>query len=444
MDYPRPNGPTHREAIKVRALTPLANKQGTSPPLPPLPDSTTNRAFITGWTCSTHVFQAATPRDSVPPALASRSPMPPGVISKDERKALADAQLDELKKFREAVASGEMSHVNDATMWTVVNRYAPERPRKGGSNPAVTVVLTHGTGFHKEIWETTLRYLLSTPQGQASVDEIWSLDAANHGDSALLNKDNLGAIFEWSDHARDILNFLVNFLPDGNEHEQIEHLSQVPEQNAQRRRQHGFTSRTIVGIGHSFGGCTVARAALDSPKLFSSLILVDPIIYPSYAIRYSNSDPLAQGALMRREHWPNRETAKSSFLKSPFFRVWHPDVLADHVKYGIAEGEGVRLKCSGFQEAVTFTESARLHSEVWELLPTLDERIPMRWIMDSTHAWSTGGPKMTQHTVWRRPVNTTNVKIKGAGHLVPHEAPEALAHEILNFIQTHHGVKSKL
>ncbi|CAE6492286.1 unnamed protein product [Rhizoctonia solani] len=425
MDYPRPIGTTHREAIKVRTLTPLANNQGVvSPPLPQLPDSTTNRAFITGWTCSTHVFQAATPRDSAPPALANRSSIPTGEVSKDERKVLADTQLDELKKFREAIASGKMSYANDATMWTVANRYAPEKPCKGANTPAVTVVLTHGTGFHKEIWETTLRYLLSTPQGQASVDEIWALDAANHGDSALLNKDNLGAIYEWSDHARDILNFLVNFLPDRNEPGQIEHsLSRVPEQNAQRRRQHGFTHRTIVGIGHSFGG---ARAALDSPRLFSSIVLVDPIIYPSYAIRYSSSDPLALGALMRREHWPDRETAKSSFLKSPFFRAWHPDVLADHVQYGIVEeGEGVRLKCSGFQEAVTFAESARLHSEVWELLPTLDERIPMKWIMDSTHAWSTGGSKMTQHTVWRRPVNTTNVKIKGTGHLAatPRESP---------------------
>lgn len=38
------------------------------------------------------------------------------------------------------------------------------------------------------------------------------------------------------------------------------------------------------------------------------------------------------------------------------------------------------------QEAVTFGECSRLPAEVWELLPSFDERIPLRWIMDSTNA----------------------------------------------------------
>ncbi|KAJ1301035.1 hypothetical protein OPQ81_003456 [Rhizoctonia solani] len=389
---------------------------------------------------------AATPRESPPPGLINKSPIPAGEISKAERKALAIAQLDELRKLRDDVASGKTFPVNDATMWIVANRYARDQPRKGENSPATTLVLTHGTGFHKEIWETTLRYLLSSPKGQASVDEIWALDAANHGDSALLNENNLGEIYEWSDHVRDILNFLINFLPDRVEYGQLErNLPQVPEKNAWGRQKRGFTHRIIVGIGHSFGGCTVAKAAIDSPKLFSSIILVDPVIYPSYVIRYYSADPLALGALIRREHWPDREAAKSGFLGSPFFRAWHPDALADYLSYAITEeDDGVRLKCPGFQEAVTFAESARLQSEVWELLPALDKRISLKWMMDSTQAWCTGGPEITQHTVWRRPENASNIKIEGAGHLIPHEAPEALAHEILEFIQTHHGAKPKL
>ncbi|CAE6493923.1 unnamed protein product, partial [Rhizoctonia solani] len=69
------------------------------------------------------------------------------------------------------------------------------------------------------------------------------------------------------------------------------------------------------------------------------------------------------------------------------------------------------------KEAATFGESARLPCEVWELMPTLDERIPIKWIMDSTKAVVTGGHDLTQHTVWRRPSNSTNVQIQGAGHL---------------------------
>jgi hypothetical protein len=38
------------------------------------------------------------------------------------------------------------------------------------------------------------------------------------------------------------------------------------------------------------------------------------------------------------------------------------------------------------QEAATFVESGRLPNEVWELLPSFDKRIPLRWIMDSISA----------------------------------------------------------
>lgn len=63
---------------------------------------------------------------------------------------------------------------------------------------------------------------------------------------------------EWSDHARDTLNFLFNYLPDRVEGGQIEHnLPQISPQSVQQRRQRGFTHRTIVGIGHSFGGCVM-------------------------------------------------------------------------------------------------------------------------------------------------------------------------------------------
>ncbi|KAH7337718.1 hypothetical protein B0J17DRAFT_663994 [Rhizoctonia solani] len=79
-------------------------------------------------------------------------------------------------------------------------------------------------------------------------------------------------------------------------------------------------------------------------------------------------------------------------------------------------------------------------------MPTLDECIPIRWVMDSTQSERaiTDGPELTRHTVWRRPASSTNTQIKGTGHLIPLEAPETLAHEILDFIQKHHMGKSKL
>ena len=48
-----------------------------------------------------------------------------------------------------------------------------------------------------QTFEPFLRHLLSDIEGgdaSVSVDEIWSFEAVNHGDAALLNEGKLGAI----------------------------------------------------------------------------------------------------------------------------------------------------------------------------------------------------------------------------------------------------------
>ena len=39
-----------------------------------------------------------------------------------------------------------------------------------------------------------LHLLSSLGKGDPIIDEVWSWDAANHGDSALLNKEKLGSL----------------------------------------------------------------------------------------------------------------------------------------------------------------------------------------------------------------------------------------------------------
>lgn len=103
---------------------------------------------------------------------------------------------------------------------------------------------------------------------------MWLWEAVNHGDSALLNVDAIGGLCEsiwpiestvltswyiddWTDNARDILNFLLSYLPDDPTDRTLPtHLSRVPESLAASRKQSGFQSRTLVPIGHSFGGCS--------------------------------------------------------------------------------------------------------------------------------------------------------------------------------------------
>lgn len=148
---------------------------------------------------------------------------------------------------------------------------------------------------------------------------------------------------------------------------------------------------------------------------------------------------MSQGGVMRREVWASkfvhvlvflawvadiswrivtrREEAHRLFSQSPFFAAWDPEVLDIYVECGLyapsdvhaspSNSEGaaedskelvplkdapikdkkheVRLKMPGYQEAVVFGER-RVGHEVFEMLPGLEERIPIRWIVAGTNA----------------------------------------------------------
>ena len=64
-------------------------------------------------------------------------------------------------------------------------------------------------------------------------------------------------LVNWSDNTRDIINFLVYYLPATLTPSVLPtHLPAVSPSESQRRKVHGFADRTLVAIGHSYGGCT--------------------------------------------------------------------------------------------------------------------------------------------------------------------------------------------
>jgi hypothetical protein len=130
-----------------------------------------------------------------------------------------------------------------------------------------------------------LRYLLEAvdKDKRYRIDEIWALDAVQQGDSALVNAQNLGSLCEasnsslrflsglnffqviWSDHARDILNFILHFLPEEATPSALPiHLPRVPPEASEARKRLGLASRELVIVGHSLGGC--AACAMLPPS----------------------------------------------------------------------------------------------------------------------------------------------------------------------------------
>jgi len=249
------------------------------------------------------------------------------------------------------------------------------------------------------------------------------------------------------DNSRDILNFLINYLPASTRPLGLPtHLPRLPPEESEARKFSGYKDRTLAVIGHSFGGCTSLQVAINYPALFSSLILVDPVVVqPGLYGRSETLKNLVKGAMQRREHWPTREEALRLFKQVPFFAAWDSETLKIYVEHGLAPDPkgGFRLKMSGLQEAIVFVE-ARVPCEIWELLESLDDRIELRWIMPGDQGAISkpiSDDKANRVKVWRRPTNSSNIRIP-TGHMIPLEAPRAFAQDLRNFLEWKYGTRA--
>lgn len=369
-------------------------------------------------------------------------PLPKGTLSREERAQLSAHYVKELRINRPHMRTDGYPQV----LWNCINRYV----RKVPSGTGLTLFFAHANGFPKEIWEPTLARLLDSPAGNL-IDEVWAWESIQHGDAAIINRGSLSKFFDWSDNTRDIVNFFTNFLPSQPSPARLPlHLTRIPEIESLDRRSHGFLHRRVMVVGHSYGGCTSTLAVQNFPALFDSLVLIDPVIPKPFTseevgkVYHDKTDVLLTGSLLRRDTWSSREEALATFLKNPFFRAWHPDVLSVYVDAGLYEttdDQGnavVKLKMPGIYESICFSERVVGH-EVYHNLAAIEERIPIRWIVPGTdEADQFGAPGATGQRVWARPRNSSNIRIAGAGHLIAQERPIELAEDLESFILRHY------
>jgi pimeloyl-ACP methyl ester carboxylesterase len=113
----------------------------------------------------------------------------------------------------------------------------------------------------------------------------------------------------WFDHPRDLLHMINHFR--------------------------GEMPRPIFGVGHSMGGNNLVNLSLIHPRLFESLILIDPVMQ-LLTLPKGNVLP-AQSSAVRREVWPSRKVAAESFSRSKFYQSWDQRVLKLWLKYGLRD-----------------------------------------------------------------------------------------------------------
>ncbi|KAM3561904.1 hypothetical protein ARSEF4850_002994 [Beauveria asiatica] len=197
----------------------------------------------------------------------------------------------------------------EETLVLHVKQYTPKgngAPQKGDLN----IIGAHANGFPKELYEPLWEELAKNLGSKGvRIGSIWIADCAWQGQSGILNRDGLGDDPSWFDYSRDMLQMMNHF--------------RMP--------------RPLLGIAHSFGACALVNLALFHPRLFSSLVLIDPVIsaqHPDDVAGYMQPPSMSA---RRRDVWPSRAAAAAAFQKSPFYQSWDPRVFDRWIAHGLSQ-----------------------------------------------------------------------------------------------------------
>ena len=218
-----------------------------------------------------------------------------------------------------------LSTPEETQLYLSVKQYTPKPfdNSQASSNPApaITIVASQANAFPKELYEPLWDDLLSYSQRlilqnkpSFRIASIFMSDVAHQGTSYHLNDHALGNDPSWHDHTRD-LQHLINILRP---------------------------PPPIFAVGHSMGGAQLVDLSLFNPRLFTGLILLDPVIQPRttevLADESGKTQPnLATLSTFRRDTWPSRDAARQAFGKSPFYQSWDRRVFDRWIDHGLRE-----------------------------------------------------------------------------------------------------------
>lgn len=193
----------------------------------------------------------------------------------------------------------------------------------GGSPGGVKVLAAHATGFCGPVWGPFTARLATL-----TAASVVAPDLRGHGRTELPE----GVVLDWDGFADDVL-ATVDAL--------------------------GLAG--AVGVGHSKGGAALLRAEARRPGTFAALWCYEPVVFPpEYATGRLEDNPLAAGALRRRDHFASRADAEANYAAKPPLGAFDPRVLAAYVQGGFApvdpsDPEGpVQLRCRPEIEAETY------------------------------------------------------------------------------------------
>lgn len=206
----------------------------------------------------------------------------------------------------------------------------------------------------------------------------------------------------------------------------------------------------VVGIGHSLGAVVTLYAAVARPDRFAAVVLVDPVFLEPWALAAvagegddgpSPRAALVRGAVGRREAWAGVDDAFAHFRPKPVFARFDDAALRDYVAAAtrpLAPGEAVAGPdgapiAAGRTLTIPRAWEAQVYrtppADVWDTVPRLAvPTLALRGAESDTlapAAWAR----------WRslQPA-ATFVELPNVGHLLPFEAPAAVAEAVARWL----------
>lgn len=212
-----------------------------------------------------------------------------------------------IREYPGATANGD-----DDALQIEIKQYTPvdnPTPQPGD----VTIIAAHATAHCKELYEPLWEELHARSRSaNFRIRSIWIADIAQQGASYIVNEAQLGNDPHWFDHSRDLLRMVDYFRED------------MP--------------RPIVGVGHSAGGAQMIFLSRLHPRLFHSLVLIEPALHGGTLAQFEKLvSATSTYAVLRKDVWPSRSEAAASFGKNPFYTTWDPRVLSRLLRHGLRQ-----------------------------------------------------------------------------------------------------------
>ena len=264
----------------------------------------------------------------------------------------------------------------------------------GGSGPLV--LLSHANGFCAGVWDEVAAVLRGSYR-------VVGIDARGHGDSDAPPPPDA---YIWDEFVADLVAVAERLVPELG------------------------GGQPAYGIGHSFGGTVTLVAAAKRPDLFARVAMLDPVLVPPEIAqlpeRVVRVNSMAQTARARRQVWPSRTAARDSWSGRGPFEYWTARALDLYVGEALRDREDgdVELKCAGEVEAAVFGN--RSNWDLWQVAERLE--VPARLFFAARGHFI----RQTVDELARCAASLDVVDLP-TDHLMPMEAPELVAAQLLEF-----------